>query len=106
MKSINPTAISRHAETILETDNRGHVWVDTTTLALELEVSVFTWSGLLLPQVEEHYGDRNIFRRIRGRKALWDITLIDRWYRQRKSPRAGFKPRYIQKLEARAQVLP
>jgi hypothetical protein len=95
---------SRHSEAIVEYDKQGHVWVDSMTLALELEVSVFTWSGLLLPEVEKHYGDRNLFRRVRGRRALWDMTMIDRWYRQRKSPQRGFKARYIQKLEARGET--
>jgi hypothetical protein len=99
------TIESRHAETIIQTDNKGHIWIDTLTLALELQVSPFTWSGLLLPEVDKHYGDRNCFRRVHGRRALWDFTLIDRWYRQRQSPKAGFKPRYIQRLEARGEVV-
>ena len=103
-KRTKATIKSRHAETILQTDSKRHIWVDTTTLALELEVSVFTWSGLLLPEIEKFYGDRNKFRRVHGRRALWDFTLIDRWYRQRKSPKAGFKPRYIQKLEKRGEM--
>ena len=102
MKKEKPIKVeSRHAETILETDKRGHVWIDTMTLALELQVSPFTWSGLLLAEVEAHYGDRNLFRRVHGRRALWDFTLIDRWYRQRKSPQRGYKARYMQKLDAR-----
>ena len=94
---------SRHAETILKVDEIGDVWTDTLTLALELRISPYTWSGLLLPEVERHYGDRNQFRRVHGRRALWNFTMIDRWYRQRQAPKAGFKPRYIQKLEARGE---
>ena len=99
------TIESRHAETIIRTDENGDVWTDTMTLALELRVSPFTWSGVLLQVVEKFYGDRNLFRRVHGRRALWNFTMIDRWYRQRKSPKAGFEARYIQRLRARGELV-
>jgi hypothetical protein len=92
---------SHHLAMIKQIDKKSDVWVDTMTLALELQVSPFTWSGLLLPEVEKHYGDRNLFRRVHGRRALWNFSMIHRWYLRRKSPKAGFKPRYLQRLEAR-----
>lgn len=100
-----PSETSQHAETILQTDAKGNVWVDTMTLALELQVSPYTWSGLLLPEIEKFYGDRNMFRRVHGRRALWNFTMVDKWYRQRQSPKAGFEPRYIQKLRARGDLV-
>ena len=102
--STSRTIQSRHAETILQTDEKGDTWVDTMTLALELQVSPYTWSGVLMPEVEKFYGDRNLFRRVRGRRAIWNFSMIDRWYRQRQSPKAGFEPRYIQKLKARGDI--
>lgn len=95
----------RHAGSIIETDKRGHIWLDSTTLCLELEISPFTWSGLYLPQIEQHYGDRNLFRRVHGRQALWDYNMIHNWYVARKVPKAGFKARYLQKLEARGELV-
>jgi hypothetical protein len=95
----------RHAGSVIETDKQGHIWTDTMTMCMELMVSPFTWSGLLLPQVEKFYGgDRNLFRRVRGRQALWDFTAIHSWYAQRKPPRAGYEARYLPKLREKGEL--
>jgi len=95
----------RHPASIVETDTNGHIWVDSATLCMELEISAYTRSGMYLRQVEQHYGgDRNLFRRVRGRRALWDFNLIHDWYLARKLPKAGFKARYVQKLDAKGEL--
>jgi hypothetical protein len=96
---------STHDAAIVFTDGNGDVWADSTTIALELGVSPFTWSGVMLPECEKFYGgDRNVFRRVRGRRAIWNWNLVRAWMLQRRSPKAGFAPRYIQKLRARGEL--
>lgn len=95
---------SKHSATIMQTDKKGHVWVDTITLALELGVSPYSWSSAFAPQADQFYGDRNLFRRVHGRRALWNFTLIDRWYRTKQQAKTGPEPRYLKKLRERGVV--
>jgi hypothetical protein len=89
----------KHPGMIVETI-KGDVWIDTMTLSLMLGVSPYTWAGVMCPQAEEHYGDRNLFRRVKGRNALWNWRMIHRWYVQRPAPKRGSPPVYIQRLGA------
>ncbi len=96
---------STHEAAIVFTDENGDLWADSTTIALELGVSPFTWSNVMLSECEKFYGgDRNLFRKVRGRRAIWHWRLIHEWMLQRRSPKAGFEPRYIQKLRARGEL--
>jgi hypothetical protein len=59
---------------------------------------------MYLRQVEQHYGDRNLFRRVRGRRAIWDFNMIHDWYLTRKAPRAGYEARYLTKLREKGEL--
>src|SRR5262245_342054 len=105
-KTKKPLVIeSKHAGSIIQVDKNGNTWLDSTTLCLELQISPFTWSGLYLEQVERHYGDRNMFRRVHGRQALWNFDMVRAWYLQRKSPKAGYEARYLAKLREKGELV-
>jgi hypothetical protein len=102
MKAKAIKIASRHPQQILETDAKGHIWCDGLTLALEMGRSPHTWASQLVHEAERFVGgDRNVFRKVRGRIALWDATMILNWWQQRQ--RAPVKTNFMpaQKTEAR-----
>jgi hypothetical protein len=85
MKASSKIKITtKHPRQILETDRKGHIWCDGVTLTLELGVSPFSWSGQIVHECERALGgDRNVFRKSRGRQALWNASMILDWWHQR-----------------------
>src|SRR5262245_36270174 len=81
-KTQRMTIKATHPGSIVQKDDSG-VWVDLLTLSINLGFSPYTWSSRLLKAADQHFGGRHVFKRTKGRQALWNLSVIAPWFRAR-----------------------